>query len=119
MPKLHNAHPYRYTRGAGGKKPVHRETIELIRFKLTADGFKNFQDTFGKMSIDKMYRQLRTEQKANTLYWQNEKSANRLHEGGGNITDAIQPESKRSSGFNHGGKTDRMRTRQTGLTSKK
>jgi len=106
-------HSNRYDRNADGSKKVHRQITEKLRFKLTGAGFTAFQSTFGNLNISEMYRKIRSEQNANTLWYTNETGAGRLIDTSADVPGVTQPENKRCGGFQHGVKTPRMESKQT------
>ena len=112
MPE-NSQHSTRYNRNGDGSKKVHRQTTEVLRFKLTGAGFKAFQSTFGNLNISEMYRKIRSEQKADTLWYQNETGAGRLTDTSADVAGVTQVENKHCGGFQNGVKTPRMESKQT------
>ena len=112
-------HSNRFERNADGSKKVHRQTTEVLRFKLTGAGFKAFQSTFGNLNISEMYRKIRSEQKADTIWYQNETGAGRLTDTSADVAGVTQVENKHCGGFQSGSKTPRMESKQISVRKRR
>ena len=112
-------HSKRFERNADGSKKTHRQTTEKLRFKLTGAGFKAFQSTFGNLNISEMYRKIRSEQKADTLWYQNETGTGRLVDTSADVPGVTQVENKHCGGFQNGVKTQRMESKQSSVRKRR